>query len=77
MTETGRIVIAGGTGFLGLSLARFLEQSGNRVTLVSRHAPTEGGWDHVRWDGRSLGPWVSTLEDASGLVNLAGRSVDS
>lgn len=76
MTEAGHVVIAGGTGFLGLNLARFLRPAGYRVTLVSRHAPTDPAWDHARWDGHSLGPWVEVLEGASGLVNLAGRSVD-
>jgi uncharacterized protein (TIGR01777 family) len=76
MSQVGHVVIAGGTGFLGLSLGRFLRHAGHRVTLISRNPPSESGWDHVRWDGRSLGSWVDVIEGASGLVNLAGRSVD-
>lgn len=76
MTENGHVVIAGGTGFLGLNLAQFLVDAGYRVTLVSRHAPQHGSWDHVQWDGRSLGPWAGALEGVGALVNLAGRSVD-
>ncbi|MDT8368147.1 MAG: TIGR01777 family oxidoreductase [Longimicrobiales bacterium] len=76
MSTVEHVVIAGGTGFLGLNLARVLRQEGHRVTLVSRHPPTESGWDHVEWDGRGLGSWVKVLEGATGLVNLAGRSVD-
>jgi uncharacterized protein len=30
----------------------------------------------VSWDGRTLGPWVSALDGADALVNLAGRSVN-
>lgn len=74
---SGRIVIAGGTGFLGLNLARFLAEAGCEVVLLSRHAPAEDGpWTHAVWDGRSCGDWCGSLEGAAGLVNLAGRTVD-
>lgn len=72
-----RIVIAGGTGFLGLSLARYLSESGNEVVLLSRRRPAQDSrWRHVVWDARSTGEWVKELEGASALVNLAGRTVE-
>lgn len=74
---TRRIVIAGGTGFLGLNLARHLAGPDCEVVLVSRHPPSATGpWTHACWDGRSLGEWTSHLEGATALVNLAGRTVD-
>ena len=80
MTETtgrGRIVIAGGSGFLGLSLASHLVKGGWSVVVLSRKQPkAEGPWRHVGWDARSLGEWNRELDGAAGLVNLAGRSVD-
>jgi uncharacterized protein (TIGR01777 family) len=81
MTEgkqaTGRVVIAGGTGFLGLNLARQLSANGHEVVLISRHAPrVAGAWSHLPWDGRSLAGWAEALDGAAALVNLAGRSVD-
>lgn len=73
----GHIVIAGGTGFLGLNLARCLAESGHEVILLSRHQPkTAGPWTHAVWDGRTVGEWVYSLDNARALVNLAGRSVD-
>jgi uncharacterized protein (TIGR01777 family) len=73
----GRVVIAGGTGFLGSNLAAHLAALGCEVVLVSRHAPAAPGKHrHLRWDGRTLGPWAEALEGATALVNLAGRSVD-
>lgn len=72
-----RIVIAGGTGFLGMSLARYLSESGNEVVLLSRQPPAEDSrWRQVTWDARSTGEWVRELEGASAVVNLAGRTVD-
>lgn len=72
-----RIVIAGGSGFLGISLAHYLHENQFEVVLLSRNAPkTEGPWKHVAWDGRTLGNWKSCLNGATGMVNLAGRTVD-
>ncbi len=74
---TGRIVIAGGTGFLGLNLARYLAEYDCEVILISRHRPAEDGqWIHAQWDGRTIGEWANHLDGAAALVNLAGRSVD-
>ena len=75
--ESGKIVIAGGSGFLGVSLAHHLAASGASVVILSRHPPKPSGpWKHVRWDARSLGDWQQELDGAIGLVNLTGRSVD-
>ncbi len=76
-TSSSRVVIAGGTGFLGLNLADHLVGKGHEVVLISRNAPAKKGpWLHDEWDGRSVGDWASHLEGASALVNLAGRTVD-
>jgi uncharacterized protein (TIGR01777 family) len=73
----GRIVIAGGSGFLGVSLATHLAALGTSIVLLSRRPPKiKGPWKHVSWDARTLGDWRRELDGASGLVNLTGRSVD-
>ena len=80
MTETsppGPVIIAGGSGFLGVSLATHLAASGKSIVLLSRQPPrVSGPWRHVCWDARTLGEWRHELDGASGLVNLVGRSVD-
>lgn len=74
---SGQIVIAGGSGFLGVSLATHLAELGATVVILSRTPPrSPAPWRHVSWDGRTLGDWSRELEGARGLVNLAGRSVD-
>jgi uncharacterized protein len=71
------VVVAGGSGFLGLSLATHLTSKGWSVTVLSRNRPRrEGPWRHVTWDARSLGEWSRALNGAYGLVNLVGRTVD-
>jgi uncharacterized protein (TIGR01777 family) len=73
---TNRVVIAGGTGFLGLSLARYLADLGYESVLLSRGAAPPGPWSHAVWDARTVGDWAGHLDGAAALVNLAGRSVD-
>ncbi len=77
MSTPGHVVIAGGTGFLGLNLARHLGGRGYDVSLISRHPPANGSpFRHLHWDGRSLGDWARELNGARALVNLTGRTVD-
>ncbi|MBE2320454.1 DUF1731 domain-containing protein [Solirubrobacter sp. CPCC 204708] len=63
-----KIVLAGGTGQVGHVLRR--EFARDEVVVISR---SEG----VRWDGRTLGSWVSALEGADALINLAGSTIDT
>lgn len=73
----GRVVIAGGTGFLGRNLADYLTAGGYSVVVLGRHEPGPvTGVTFEAWDARTLGTWAQHLEGAAALVNLAGRSVD-
>ena len=77
VSGSGPIVIAGGSGFLGVSLATHLAALGRSVVILSRTPPKPNGpWRHVSWDARTLGEWRRELDGAVGLVNLVGRSVD-
>lgn len=81
-----RIVIAGGTGFLGSPLAEVYAEDGHDVRLLTRglppgearHDPGTGvpGITRVGWkpDGES-GPWASVIDGADALINLAGESI--
>ena len=74
--QSGRVVICGGSGFLGRSLAREMQRRGHEVTLISRSAPTGVTAEWRSWDGRTPGPWSAALEGAAAVINLAGRSVN-
>jgi uncharacterized protein (TIGR01777 family) len=72
-----KIVITGGTGFLGHALAAALAQTGHTPVLLSRGGgPAQSGARLVSWipDG-SKGPWASELDGAGAVVNLAGESI--
>jgi uncharacterized protein (TIGR01777 family) len=72
-----RIILPGGSGFLGSILAPHLQHSGYEVTVLTRtpecHLP---GVRTARWDSITLGAWVGELEGAAAVINLAGRSVN-
>lgn len=77
LRRVDRVVIAGGSGFLGQSLARHLSASGCRVVVLSRRPPVRDPvGEHAPWDARTLGDWVRRLDGVDALVNLTGRSVD-
>ena len=73
-----KIVIAGGTGFLGQPLAAALAADGHDVVLLSRRGPRRGaiGVRTVAWtpDG-TAGPWAAEIDGAGAVVNLAGESI--
>jgi uncharacterized protein (TIGR01777 family) len=72
-----KIVIAGGSGFLGMSMATKFASDGAKVTIFSRTKPTvTGRWAQTTWDGRTLGNWATQLDRADAVVNLAGRTVN-
>jgi len=73
-----KIVIAGGSGYLGRLAARYFLQRGWRVvTLARKKFLVFSDRESVAlWDGKSFGPWESSLENADLLLNLAGRTVN-
>lgn len=75
-TQASPVVIAGGSGFIGQSLARWLADRGHPVVILSRSPPPPGPWTHRRWDARTPGDWCDAIDGCAGLVNLAGRTVD-
>ena len=82
-----KVVIAGGTGFLGSPLAEAYAEEGHEVLVLtrslmsgdSRHDPGTGvpGITRVGWtaDGKT-GSWAARLEAADAIVNLSGDALD-
>lgn len=72
-----KIVLAGGSGFMGQVLAQHFQIQGYQVIVLSRKpaADNEYGTSEL-WDSKTLAGWKRQLEGADVLINLAGRSVD-
>src|SRR5262249_27322861 len=72
-----RIILAGGSGYLGKLLAGELEKRGCEVIVLTRNPrQRQGSVKEVPWDGRTLGQWAGLLNGARAVVNLTGRSVN-
>lgn len=71
-----KIVIPGGSGFLGRVLTRWFEERGMEVIILTRSPKDGGHGKQIFWDGKTMGPWAETLENAEAVINLAGRSVN-
>lgn len=70
-----RIVIAGGSGFLGEPLVRRLVARGDDVAVLSRNPAKVHAGRGVQWDGKTQGPWSQEVAGADAIVNLAGENV--
>jgi len=66
---TVRILLTGGTGFIGARLAAVLEKRGDTVVVVSRR-PSRGAGTFVSWDAIE-----GEVERADAVVHLAGEPV--
>jgi len=75
--SSSRIVIAGGSGFIGSALAAHFIAQGNDVVVLTRTARArEDGVREVAWNGRSFGPWATELDGAAAVINLTGKNIN-
>jgi uncharacterized protein (TIGR01777 family) len=73
-----KIVIAGGSGFLGRPLATRLAGDGHEVVILTRRASPNAGTSgrNVSWNPNgTAGPWAAEIDGAGAVVNLAGESI--
>ncbi len=72
-----RVVLAGGSGFLGQALAKTLLAKNYEVVVLTRSPrEREDGVREVAWSGKALGDWMQYMDGAYAVVNLTGRSVN-
>lgn len=68
-----KIVIAGGSGFLGRALQQYFAAQSHEIILLNR-SPRAA--NELAWDGKNQGEWSNVIDGADVLINLAGKSVD-
>ena len=75
-----RVLVTGGTGFIGRVLIRALVDRGDKVTVLSRN-PKRGRSQIPRdvrvvaWNPGTSGPWEEELSVVDAVVHLAGATV--
>jgi hypothetical protein len=77
-----RIIITGGTGFIGRPLSQRLAERGYEVISLTRNASVaKEKWGNrikfVDWNGRNAVGWGGYAEGTSAIINLAGESIAS
>jgi uncharacterized protein (TIGR01777 family) len=72
-----RLILAGGSGFLGSALAQHFSRANWDVIILTRTPKAaNSAVREVVWDGRTVGVWHLLLDGATAVVNLTGKSVD-
>lgn len=74
--KPARLILAGGSGFLGQALARRFQTLDWEVLVLTRWPAANSATPEIHWDGETLGDWALELEGADAVVNLSGRTVD-
>lgn len=72
-----KIVIAGGTGFVGKAFIKLAQENGHNIFVLTRSASSEkNGIHYVQWLQDETLP-IEPLEGADAFVNLAGVSLNN
>lgn len=85
-----KIIIAGGTGFIGQALVAYFGKQ-NKIVILGRQKAHEQNnayanlameaavlqnIKYAQWDGKTQGDWCKELNGADLVINLAGKSVN-
>jgi uncharacterized protein len=72
-----KLIIAGGTGFLGEALTDHFRNKFDEIVILSRSSkPDKNKVRYVLWDAKHIGDWSKELNGAEAVINLCGKSVD-
>jgi uncharacterized protein (TIGR01777 family) len=75
--KMNKLIIAAGTGFLGQVLVNHFKDKFEEIVILTRgKSQTIDGIKYVNWNARTFSGWENELENATVLINLAGKSVD-
>jgi len=76
-----KILITGGTGFVGVQLTSRFIQDGDEVTILTRSkkGPEKGpaGISYLQGDPTQKGAWQEAIKNHDAIINLAGASIFS
>jgi len=76
-----KILMTGGTGFVGRQLTSRLVQEGHEVTIITRSPKgpksESGGIYYLQGDPTQKGPWQESIKGHEVIINLSGASIFS
>lgn len=72
-----KIVIAGGSGFVGKAISEHFLTKGYQVIVLTRsNSCLKNNIHYQQWDGKTFDKWTKSLEDSTLIINLTGKSVN-
>ena len=79
---SSKIIVTGGTGFIGRNLCASLSNSNYEIIVLSRNIEIAkkifgGNATPVSWDGKSAAGWIDHVDGAHAIINLAGENIGS
>lgn len=88
--KNSKIVIAGGTGFMGQEMIKHFGKQNNIVVLTRQLPDASNNRNRynsltaaelkntrfIKWDGKEVAEWAKEIEGADLIINLAGKSVN-
>jgi len=69
-----KVLIAGGSGFLGTALVNSLKRDNHEIIILTRRAPKHS--NHVQWDGKTTGGWGHIVNEVDAVVHLTGYGLE-
>ena len=69
-----KVLIAGGSGFLGSALTSSLIKNNHQVFILTRH--TSKSPSQIQWDAKTLGAWAQRLNEMDAVIHLTGYGLE-
>lgn len=70
-----KLLVTGGTGFIGRALCRVLVERGHEPVVITRAPSAPPAQERVEWLSWEGAEWQRRLAGTDGLINLAGESI--
>jgi len=69
-----KVLIAGGTGFLGTALINSLKRDKHEVITLTRRPPQNS--DQTQWDGKTMNGWGYLVNEVDAVIHLTGFGLE-
>ena len=75
--KLNKLLLAGGSGFLGNAIIKHFRNSVQEVIVLTRGPERQdGNVRYLNWDGKTTGSWAKEIDSSDVVINLTGKSVD-
>ena len=69
-----KVLIAGGSGFLGTALVQSLKQDKHEVIILTRRAPKTS--NQIQWDGQTTDGWGHIVNEVDAVIQVTGFGLE-